>query len=375
MNSRNLIILLATIVVIVAAWKVSQESAPSTEVVSVTLYPDLIGKLNDVQRISVATAEKATELAKKSDMWVVGNRDDFPAKFAEVKSLLLHLAEATVVENKTSKPENYAKLGVEGIETDSGGSRLVRVEDHNGAELVALLIGNARSANDLDTSYYFVRKSGHASALLAEGDFDVKAEPREWMETAVVNVAADRVRKVTINRNRETPIVISKSKRGENFFTLEAVPAGFTAKSRAVVSSLGALLIDVKFQDVAAAERVAGVVPRTIAEVQTFDGLVATVEQIDFEENVYVRFGFRFNPDIVEPDEEKAAVGEAPAETEPAPDEQTSVAEEVAALNATVADWVYVLPDYKVRMLDKKFDDMIKPAEPEPKAAEANKPE
>jgi Domain of unknown function (DUF4340) len=373
MNIRNITITIAVILVIAAAWKVSEERAPATEVAAGRLYPELIDQMNDIQRVSIHTRSNGTELAKTGDGWVVANSDDYPANISAIKRLLLNLSEVTVIEKKTSKPENYARIGVQAVEDQDSESVLVSVEHRDGTELVSLIIGNERAGNKLDSPNYYVRESNAAAALLVEGELKVSADRQEWMETKLVNVDTARVRSVAIERGEETPIAVSKEQRSDNFFTLQAIPTGFTAKSRAVVSSLGAVLLDVKFEDVAAAEKVADLSPSAISKVQTFDGLVATLEQFDVEDKAYVKFRFEFDPDIVVPvakedgGKESADSDQRPAV--PKAEEPPSIADEAAKLNATVADWVYVLPDYKMRMLDKKFDDMIKPIEAAPKDA------
>jgi hypothetical protein len=107
--------------------------------------------------------------------------------------------------------------------------------------------------------------------------------------------------------------------------------------------------------------------------------MVATLEQFDYQEDVYIRFRFAFNPDIViaplvVPEALAATLetlnkteGSAPVKAA----EEVSVEDEVAALNTKVSNWVYALPDHKIRLLDKKFDDLIKPEEAEKKPAEA----
>ena len=299
MSTRNLIIAIATIAVVVVAWKISQQKAPETELVAHRLYPELIDQLNDANRVSIKTVENNTELAKLNDQWVVANRDNFPAEFADVKSALLNLAQVSVIEQKTSTPDLYEKIGVAGIEQQGSKSILVHVEDANGGELASILIGNERSGNNLETPNYYVRKANDAVALLVEGDLDIDDEPREWMNTDVVNVAAKRVRKVTVNRTDETPIVASKESHNDPYLALEGIPTGFIATSRSSVSAFGGLLLNLKFENVAAAAKVDELQPRTVAEVQTFDGMVATVEQFDVDEDVYIRFRFAFNPDIV----------------------------------------------------------------------------
>lgn len=371
MSTRNLIIAVATIVVIVAAWKITQQKAPTREIVIDRLYPELIDKLNDANRLAVKSNSKTTELVKVDKSWVVGNRDNFPADFSAIKSTLLSLAATKVVEEKTSKAENYAQLGLAGIEQDDSESTLVQVEDATGGELASLLIGNERISSKLETPNYYARKSDTAAALLVEGNLDISGDPEEWMDTDVVNIDTKRVRKVTINQAGGTPIVISKDAHIDNFFTLHEIPIGFDAKSRSVVSSLGALLLNLKFDDVAATTKLDGLAPRIIAELETFDGLVATVEEFDYEEKAYVRLRFEFDSDIVIEapvvPEGVAAVLDDLNKKDTAEDkeseEKASVADEVAALNTKVTDWAYVLPDYKSRLLGKKFDDLIKPEE------------
>jgi hypothetical protein len=379
MSSRNLIIVIATIVVVVAAWKTSQQNAPETELIADRLYPELIDALNDISRVSIKTVDNSTELARLDNQWVVANRDNFPAEFSAVKSALINLAEVIVIEQKTSKPENYPKIGVAGIEHEGSGSLLVQIEGTSGSELASILIGNERSGNNLPAPNFYVRKLNEDAALLVEGDLDFADDPNDWMTTDIANVAAKRVQKITINRTDETPIIASKASQMETVLSLEGIPTGSVVTSRSSISAFGGLLLNLKFENVAAAAKVAGLAPRTIAEVQTFDGMVATLEQFDYQEDVYIRFRFAFNPDIViaplvVPEALAATLetlnkteGSAPVKAA----EEVSVEDEVAALNTKVSNWVYALPDHKIRLLDKKFDDLIKPEEAEKKPAEA----
>ena len=137
--------------------------------------------------------------------------------------------------------------------------------------------------------------------------------------------------------------------------------------------TLHTLLLNLKFENVAAAAKVDGLIPKTIAEVQTFDGLVANLEQFDIDENEYIRFRFAFDPDIVVapqivPEAVAATLdslnkkNDSSAVKEP---KEVSVEDEINLLNAKVSDWIYVIPDYKVRLLNKTFDELIKPEDKE----------
>lgn len=378
MSSRKLIIVFVTIAVAIAAWKITLQKAPETEFMADRLYPELFDRLNDVARISIKTVENETELVRIKNQWVVANLDNFPSEFATVKSTLLNLAEVLIIERKTSKPEFYQKIGVTSLEQQGSDSVLLVVEDANGNELVQILIGNERSGNNLDTPNYYVRKVNDAVALLVEGDLDFDDEPSKWVDTDIVNIAAKRIRKVTVNRPDEKTIVASKKSHADTVLSLEDIPAGLVPVSRSSISAYGGLLLNLKFENVAAAAKVDGLIPKTIAEVQTFDGLVANLEQFDIDENEYIRFRFAFDPDIVVapqivPEAVAATLdslnkkNDSSAVKEP---KEVSVEDEINLLNAKVSDWIYVIPDYKVRLLNKAFDELVKPEDEEKPANE-----
>ncbi|MGR9091135.1 MAG: DUF4340 domain-containing protein [Gammaproteobacteria bacterium] len=371
MNTRNIIIALATALIVIAAWQTSREKAPTTKIQSESLYPGLVDQVNDVTDITIRSTQATTELSRKAGKWVVANRDNYPATFANVKNTLLNVANSTVVEKKTSKPEHYAQLGVADIDDANSKAVLVEIDAGPDQVLASLLVGNERSASQMNARQYYVRKADAAGALLVEGELNVSAQPQDWMNTDVVNVATERVRKVTITAGDDSAVVVSKEKPADNFFSLENVPNGFTAKSRSIISSLGAVLLDVKFENVAAASKVDDSEPVSTAEIRTFDGLVVNVSRYAIADEHFVRFEFDFDPAGVEQPEPAATdeATEADENDEPqdtAEGNEPSVEDEAVILNEKTAKWIYALPDYKNRMLEKRFDDMIKPVEEQP---------
>lgn len=371
MNTRNIIIALATALIVTVAWQTSREKAPTTKVRSERLYPELVDQVNDVTAITIRSTKATTELSRTAGKWVVANRDGFPATFSSVKNALLNVANATVVEKKTSKPERYAQIGVADIDEADSKATLLEISAGPEQTLASLLVGNERSASQLNARQYYVRKSDEAGALLVEGELNISPRPQDWIDTDVVNVATERVRNVTLTAADGSAVVVSKEKPTDNFFSLENVPSGFTAKSRSVISSLGAVLLDVKFENVAAASRVADAEPVSTAEIRTFDGLVVNLSRYAIADEHFVQFEFDFDPaGVVKP--EPAADG-GNEEPQPAEDDQPSVADEVVMLNEKTANWVYALPDYKNRMLEKRLDDMLKPIEEKP-ATPADQP-
>lgn len=363
MNARKLALLIVAGLIAYGAFHVSQRKAPSTDVGNALLYPGLLDRINDTRSVRIETADGGFTLARDGDKWSMAERNGYPAHADKVRESLMQLAGLRIRETKTSKPENYATLGVA-----DGDARRVIVQDAEGGALLDLLVGKARQARGVEEPGHYVRRQGEATAYLVEGELGLPADRNEWTDTAIVDLPVDRVRQVTINHQGAQPVTVSKQSRMEQLFTLQDPPEGYDARSSAVVSSIGGLLLDVRLEDVIAASRLEGMTPRTIVEVQTFDGLVATLEQYDHEGRVFVVFDFSFNPDLVVPADAAPAPADAagaqsppvaaPAETSaPSADE---VRAEIEKLNGKLRGWAYELPDYKTRIIDKKMEDLIK---------------
>ncbi|MFT4583223.1 MAG: hypothetical protein ACI915_002609 [Gammaproteobacteria bacterium] len=374
MNMRNLLFFIITLGVVVAAWKASQNDVPTTEISTRLLYPSLNERINEVRKFSISTAKSSTQLELSGTQWVVANRDNFPANFSAVKSTLLNLATTRIVEKKTSDPTNYATLGVNQPDDDGSESVLIEIRDSADAIAASLIIGKERTANSLDIPNYFARRPNDTTALLVRGDLKMSDDPVKWMDTSVVNVSTERVQSVTIDRPDEPAIQLSKATQSDNFFELAGIPEGFTSVSHSTVSSVGAVLLGVRFQDVMASDSVSGLAPSVSAIVRTFDGLVATVDLFEVDEKKLSRFQFSFDPNLVVATQAPTSSTEeqdANDGKDSEPDETLSVEDEVGKLNAAVEKWVYVLPDYKTRLIDKRFDELVKPVEEDEESPQA----
>ncbi|MEM7467100.1 MAG: DUF4340 domain-containing protein [Pseudomonadota bacterium] len=360
MSTRNIIILIVTAAVVIGAWQVSKTNAPTVDLASDTLYPELLDNITEIDSLLIRSSDSATKLVRSGEQWVLSNRDNFPAKFDNVKSTLLQIANTSVIERKTAVKEKYATLGVnDPTEGDAQGVR-VDVTDKQGQQLVSLIVGNKRQGRALGEPNYYIRRVSDEPSYLVSGNLDISAQIDDWIDPDIADIDTARVRRITITPDGEESVVIEKSAQSDNFFTVQNIPEGFKAKSRATVSSLGALLLSVRFEDVISADKVADSTARGSVDALTFDGLSAKLERFDYQDNEYVRMSFAHN--------EKDVVAEPNSEgsdNESANEPAMSVADEVAALNTKTAGWLYKLPAFKMRMLDKRLTDLIEPQEEE----------
>src|SRR4051812_9659660 len=114
MKPKSLAILsaLALVLIFVAIFALRTPTASSSDA-SALLFPTLreqagkVAKIH-VQRANVETLLTLDERASKP-VWTVENRSGYPVDVDHVRQLVAALAEATIVEPKTSKPDLYAR--------------------------------------------------------------------------------------------------------------------------------------------------------------------------------------------------------------------------------------------------------------------------
>ena len=160
-----------------------------------------------------------------------------------------------------------------------------------------------------------------------------------------------------------------------------AAPPTPTTSYSASDPGFAALPLDLRFNSVAAGSRFAEAKPLRRSTVETFDGLVAHIDEFEADDKTYARFDFSYDASLVHPDAAKAAAASAEAKEPPPipgteakqPAAETTpketVEQEAARLKARTAGWVYELPDYKMRMLTKRLDDLVQsPVKDEAKA-------
>lgn len=379
MNVKHLGIIALTAVIIAIAWKVSENKAPQTEVARNALYPDLLTQLNDVSRVQFRAVGSETTLVRNGDAWQIENKDQFAANAGAVKRTLLQVANLRTIEAKTRSAKHYAKLGVSDLDSEGAEGTLVTVTASGDKQLFELIVGHARGTGAQDQ--YYVRRMNDEQTWLVEGALEVPADPIRWLDAAIVDIDTQRVREVRITTPDGSPITITKREQNDNFFSLQDVPAGFEAQSKTTVSSIGALLLDLRFNDVESASRVASLEPVRHVDVTTFDGLIASLDEFAVDDKTFVRFGFKYDESAAlapaKPETEslsdEGGINEIPSDAEPLEegaedadaDDNESVADEANRLAASTAKWVYVLPNYKQRMFQRDFDSLIKAQETE----------
>ena len=368
MNSRNLVLLLAALAVLAGlavAVSVSEKPAQSN---GGLLFPELKAQLNDIDKIVVRTAGNKTiaTLERRKDGWVVAEKDGYPADVGRIRKNLIALAEATLLEEKTSNPELYNRLKLEDIEKDSAGG--VELDLSAGEKNTGVIIGQTGVGGG---ERAYVRRVGEPTSWLVSGAFETPREPAEWLDRTVTNIAAKRVQAATVTHPDGTVLHVEKAAPEAPEFTVHGIPAGRELSFPGAGSQVGAALYDLTFDSVEPAAGFApGDVKPTVAKFETFDGLVVEARAFQMPAGLRLRFSAsadpalaeRFAPKPAAPTDAKAAADAVKtAESGEKPKSMEEVKAEADALTARLGNWVYALPDFKAEQFTRKIEDLLAP--------------
>ena len=103
------------------------------------LFPDLKAEINDLLQVSISKAGESVTLRSESGQWVLAEYKNYPVDTRKLRQLLLSLADAKKLEEKTSKVEMYGRLGVEDTSADSQG---IEIRLSGPDSVRSLIIGN-----------------------------------------------------------------------------------------------------------------------------------------------------------------------------------------------------------------------------------------
>jgi hypothetical protein len=345
MSRRSLIVLLASLVVLAILALLAGPGDRRDE--EQLLFPGLKAQLNEVSGILVRGPgnQLVATLRRSDERWIVAERN-YPADVGMIRANLLALAEARIVEEKTSTPELYDRLGVEDIALAT--ARGLQLEISGMPTPVRLIIGEAAGGSG-DMSY--VRRAGEAQSWLVSGRFTPGKTTGEWLDRQLLDIPAARIQAVSIVQPGIPTLRLTKSARGEADFSVADIPAGRELSYPGVGNSLGGLLSGLQLDDVHGREAL-GADPGkpVVARFACFDGLI--IEASAWRTPDGTRLSF-----LASADEEQAKRHAGPD----GPGIE-AVREEAEAINARLGGRIYTLPGHKTEQFTRRLQDLLAPA-------------
>lgn len=367
MQARQLfIIALLAAAAIAAALLLNAHRTPS-EPAGERLFPNLESQLNSISemRIIDAEGETAVTLDRTERDWVVVEKDGFPADRAQLRKILLELANATIVEEKTSKPEFYSRLGIEDPGSPDAGS--IGLEIDGVTDPLRLIVGKIA----FDGYGTYVRLMDDPRGLLISGELEPDADPLSWVRRELIDIAAADVAAVTIEHADGERLRIEKSARTDSNFVVTDVPEGRSLSSEYAPNSIGSALAALGFDDVRARIDPGPAVEVTTTRYEMFDGRIVELEIFDHEDNTWTNFDFGYDDALADRfgipaanDDDAPDTGSAAPDASDQPGAGPDLQLQTTELSDRLGAWSFVITEYKRDQMRKRTEDLLAPPAP-----------
>jgi hypothetical protein len=413
MNSKALIGLVsATVAAVAAALLVTMKSDKTAPAEARgRLFEALPAHVNDVTSITVKKAGKEFTVQRQGEgaaaTWGIVEKGGYPVQFEKVKQAVVGVSELRLLEPKTSKPENYAKIQVQDpadqVPPGPPGAEpmnpiKITLKDGGGQVLASAIVGKSEYGTRPSV---FVRRAGEPQSWLAEGQVQVEGEPTTWLETQILNIGKERIKSVTVIQPSAVPaptaaatpaagaeappppvpaasvpetLIVDRQKPEDTVFNVEGLPAGRELKYPGVADQLAAGLSYFNLEDVAPADQVdLTQKPGATAEFRSFDGMLVTVRMGEKDGKTWAKLAAAYEeppaaadapkPDAANPEPpagEKKDEAKPEAKKDDTKKSAEDVKKEVADLNTKLGKWAYAVQAYKATSLASKMSDMLK---------------
>ena len=207
-------------------------------------------------------------LERTGGSWGLKNRGNYPADPAKVRTLLVGLAEADLVESKTRRPDRYAALELEDPADKGAKSRIVRLLGAKGNVIGEVVIGKKRlDVLGTGKSGTYVRKPGDPQTWLANAELDASAAAKDWLKTSVFTADAAKISRVTIEIPGEQPLRIERPAAPAKDEQGHQAVRSSRSRRRGKLQFAGFPPADKKLKDASAAESIA----RALASIDMED--------------------------------------------------------------------------------------------------------
>ncbi len=392
MNAKTLIgAAVAAAILILIGLLAYNSGSPEAEVEEKggALFPELIDQINDVATLELTTSEGLFTFEQGDPSWKLVDRGGYPVLMDKVRPALIGLAELEKLEQKTSNPASYERLGVQAVNSDLEAefqSKQLTLKDSAGAVVASLIVGKPREGTRGEN--FYCRRASDPESWLVEGSLPPLPEKAdEWLDKKILEIQRNDVRAARVTHTDGEVLTISK-KDSEDDYTLHELPVDRELKYTSAANVLAGSMQYLNFEDVLqAAEFTAPEEPLSIASLWTRDGMRVTVEVWQKDEKHYAAFSAAYDPtgaptldvgpapppEEVPTEGEEGEIPEPIVEAEATPRPAEEVEPEVEALNARLTPWVYVIPEYSKNNFAKRMEELLKPLpeeEPEEEGTE-----
>ena len=295
MTPKSFIIFSAVTVAMVIAAAASIANRPAATIIPRDrpyVFAGLDAKLNDADSIEIQFADRKFTVHRVAGGWGIVELKDYPAKFDNVKTLLVELSQLRYLEPKTADPARFERLELRDVTTKGAKSRKVTVRDKDGNVLAEGLIGK-RNADLFGTGRggTYMRIADKDSTWLVEGAVTLGDGPQDWVSKKIVDIKSDRMKRLEIQSPTGGKVVVSRNEPKDKDFKLEGIPTGKRQRGQWETNQMPKAFEDLSLIDLKRADEVNFGEAKTYkGAFVTFDGLMVQTEAAKIGKKYWVKF-------------------------------------------------------------------------------------
>ena len=301
-------------------------------------FPGLAAEIQQAARIHIVSKDKGAfdVVFKPSIGWVLPQKGDYPASFAEVNKTLVGLAALETIEPKTSRADWLHDIDLDAPQHGGAGTEIT-VSNDKGKVLSALIIGRSEDIGDQGgATGLFVRQPDTDQSWLVRAEFQPANDPADWIEKTLLNIDASRIQEADVDPLDGPSFEVRREKPGDTDFAIVNIPKGREPASEGSGDSVAQAITGFSFTDVKPARDLDFSKSARVV-TKTFNGLTVTVS-------------------IIHPGTDYWAQVSAEA-----PYDNAKLSKEARQIDVRTAGWAYKLPDYKGAQFATTLESLLKP--------------
>jgi hypothetical protein len=300
--------------------------------------------------------QTTTRLNRNGDLFVVANKDNYPADVAKINTLINNCLDIRTHEKITNNPENHEDLGV----TKETARYTVMFLDINDKEIVGMAVSETG-----ENSIAFARLLSGNDVYSVENPPIINTSAMGFIDTSLLTVETDEIISVAVQD--PDGVYILSSPEGSDRISLEDIPSGKQMKE-AVCSSVFKALSSVRFDDVKLEQNISEELKfDTVYKCKLKNKTVYKVVLANDDDKMYAKFSSDYlDHSPVEKENRVESEEELKAK-----EAKLLAVDSVNNFNQKCNGWVYEIPSYKAGDLTKPLSELIEDI-PEPEISDPN---
>ena len=339
-------IIIATAICAAAIFMLLQEQDKSEDVQK--LLPDFatdaVTIVSQLDKFSLAQGEQTIHIQKDNDdIWQVVEKDYFPADITKIRALLRALTEAEKIEEMSSRPVDFPRLGIADPDAEEGAG--IRLEIASADRQWQLIIGN--TAAHLSQGQY-IRLPDENRSWLINRRLELDLQVDQWLDKYIIHIEPENLHRIEIERHDGesiSTITIVRNIQGGDF-KLENIPANRKMKSEYLMQQIAASVDYLQFKEVFPKDDSFLLPDEHInATFTTFDGLELHTQSYQIDDESYAIFSVSYNDDVA-------------LQYNTLPETKADIQSDNEYLSALYANWYYKLLSPTYDSLNIELNDL-----------------